>query len=636
MLEAGSYYRLVVHTELGVDILPGVDTGDNPFVPLLEDLYAASLADIQDRPITYVQEAYFQTDAPPEALKPYVKWTSPEHQAVGIFRDNDLAVRFRRPHLDQMYTEDSAYPLRIEIRDTEGNLVPGYETVWSTAGSATLLPDERRWLEHVGQQPDDPSEPWPHDDVLEARRAAWLRDDFQDPSLRQWTRVDEGTRGAAASSWTVAGGELRQTVAIFGGPVASEALEKPGTYQLGGEADWQDVAISCTLRSLQDGAIGLMFRYRDKDNYYRFSMDRASRYRRLVKLQNGRAALLHQEDDGFELGRPYEVEVRAISRTGGGVEIQVTVDGRPWPLIVDDTSPIYRGRIGLYCWRNPGARFSAVRVLDPATPTLRPNARYTLQIRTGQQTVLHETTFTTSAFGRFRDLVRTYGGQPVAVDAAAPSAGRLAKSLATSAALAKALRDWEAGQVQFRDELLKGGRTRMEELRLALRTARAENDEAFRALCDEVFAGSAVNAYQPLAPALEVYALQAAAAPAAFWLRSPQGLDLRLAAPADDDPDGLAVHTSVGRTALELAMLQTGGAWQPQVLRLAHDADGTQLLLLPPQETSAWAGGRYRLTLTYHRNQGDEALGIDHRHDRPVERRLGSDASEVVAIEWQV
>ncbi|MDQ3702238.1 MAG: hypothetical protein M3442_15155, partial [Chloroflexota bacterium] len=252
-----------------------------------------------------------------------------------------------------------------------------------------------------------------------------------------------------------------------------------------------------------------------------------------------------------------------------------------------------------------------------------------------QDTVLHETTFTTSAFKRFRDLVRSYDGPSTLLAVTPPSLARVSASLTSSAALAKALRDWEAGQVQFRDQLLKGGRARLEELRLALRTARSENDETFRTLCSEVFASSAVNVYQPLAPAVEVYTLQAADTPVAFWLRSPKGLDLRLAVPVGGvSDDGLAIHTSVGRTTLELTRLQSEGSWQPQELCLAHDANSTQVLLLPPQGTASWFGGRYRITLIYYRNRGDETRTIDHRHDRPVEKRLGSDAPELAALEW--
>lgn len=45
------------------------------------------------------------------------------------------------------------------------------------------------------------------------------------------------------------------------------------------------------LRSEAD-AIGVMARYRDPDNYYRFSMDRERRYRRPTKKAGGRVTVL--------------------------------------------------------------------------------------------------------------------------------------------------------------------------------------------------------------------------------------------------------------------------------------------------------------------------------------------------------
>ena len=631
VLAAASYYRLIVHTELGVDVLPGVDTDDNPFVPLLEDLYQASVADLPDGPISYVQEAYFQTDLPPATLMPYVAWTDPDHQAVDVFRENDLTVRFRRPYLHAMYSDDSPSRLRMEIQDVAGRIVPGYETVWSSARSATLLPDERRWLEHVGQDPDDPDGPWPPDATLEARRLLLLSEDFQDPALPRWTAVDDA-QGPPRSDWRVIDGELRQLSLIHGGRAEHDAIEKPGTYQLAGHADWPDMAISCTLRSSRGGTIGLMFRYRDRFNYYRFSMDDSGSYRRLVKFRNGTPILLHEERAGFDVNQPHELEIRCVNDSSGVVRIEVEMDGYPWPTVLDDSPPVRGSSIGLYCWRNPHAAFSAVHVIDADVEPLQPDSRYKVRV-VSQDVVLHETSFTTSTFNRFRDVVRSFGGPPTALSVSSPSPDLITGNLGTSVALARATRDWEAAGVEFRDQMLDGGRAGLEALRQVLRNARAENDETFRALCDDIFGGGTIDAYQPLAPVLQIYVLRSACTAVGLWLRSPRGLNLRLAVPADDSADGSTGHTQVGRTSLEFLRSQANTAWQPQALRMAHNTDGTQILLFPAEGSAAWPIGNYRLTFTYHRNHGDEEQILDHRHDRPVERRLGSDTPEIVHLD---
>ena len=63
--------------------------------------------------------------------------------------------------------------------------------------------------------------------------------------------------------------------------------EKIGTYILTGDASWADFLVASTLSSDPNGDIGVMFRYRNTDNYYRFSMNGNAGYRRLVKKVNG-------------------------------------------------------------------------------------------------------------------------------------------------------------------------------------------------------------------------------------------------------------------------------------------------------------------------------------------------------------
>ncbi|NIS81968.1 MAG: hypothetical protein GTO14_17565, partial [Anaerolineales bacterium] len=58
-------------------------------------------------------------------------------------------------------------------------------------------------------------------------------------------------------------------------------------------------------RSGDDDAIGLMFRYKDKDNYYRFSMDRERKYRRLVKKVGGKYSLLWNDAVQYQVDRDY-------------------------------------------------------------------------------------------------------------------------------------------------------------------------------------------------------------------------------------------------------------------------------------------------------------------------------------------
>jgi hypothetical protein len=67
------------------------------------------------------------------------------------------------------------------------------------------------------------------------------------------------------------------TAAVMDGNNDAHAKEWPADYR-----------ISVRLISnYSKGAIGVMFRYQDKNNYYHFSMDNNSRYWRLIKVVNG-------------------------------------------------------------------------------------------------------------------------------------------------------------------------------------------------------------------------------------------------------------------------------------------------------------------------------------------------------------
>ena len=103
--------------------------------------------------------------------------------------------------------------------------------------------------------------------------------------------------------------------------------------------------------------MGLVFRYRDDNNYYRFSMDHTNSYRRLVSVVAGTTTVLKQDDFAYELQKDYLVTIEAI-----GNSLRVYQNGM---LIFDVTDAAHaKGSIGMYCYDNAGARFSDVRVDD--------------------------------------------------------------------------------------------------------------------------------------------------------------------------------------------------------------------------------------------------------------------------------
>ncbi len=194
--------------------------------------------------------------------------------------------------------------------------------------------------------------------VQNATGTLLLSNDFS--SALTWTIFDEGTN-AAPSNWFVDSGVLRQTSNIYGGSIGAAGLPKPGTYvrPFPGNPGWTDYTFSARMKSTDDDGMGMMFRYQDDDNYYRFSMDSQRGYRRLVKKVAGVFTLLFEDTFSFVLGQWSQVEVVA-----GGDKIVIYIDGQLWNIAMDSDLP--DGQIGLYSWGNEGLSFDDVFVFEDA------------------------------------------------------------------------------------------------------------------------------------------------------------------------------------------------------------------------------------------------------------------------------
>jgi hypothetical protein len=85
-----------------------------------------------------------------------------------------------------------------------------------------------------------------------------------------------------------------------------------GTIALAGGTSWSDYRVTVRLHSDGDDAIGVVVRYVDGDNWYRFSMNRKRSYRRLVKCLNGSVSLLWEDDVRYTHGREYLLTIDVI------------------------------------------------------------------------------------------------------------------------------------------------------------------------------------------------------------------------------------------------------------------------------------------------------------------------------------
>jgi hypothetical protein len=118
--------------------------------------------------------------------------------------------------------------------------------------------------------------------------------------------------------------------------------------------------VTVKLQSMSNKSMGVMFRYRDDKNYYRFLWNRNPSFRRLEKVQNSAMTVLATDSVAYTTGQSYQVEILVE-----GPAIAVLVDGSP-VFFVTDTS-FSDGTIGLYSSSNPGTIFDDVTVTDFAT-----------------------------------------------------------------------------------------------------------------------------------------------------------------------------------------------------------------------------------------------------------------------------
>lgn len=183
-----------------------------------------------------------------------------------------------------------------------------------------------------------------------------LSQDFTAGSFAGWSFVDEGTI-SAPSKWRIVSGELAQQSNIRDGG-RTDDLPRLGTYLLYNDGlGWTDYKARFRMRSTDDDGLGMMFRYIDQDNWYRFSWDRQLQQRRLVKKAAGVYTLLAADNVPYALGQSYEVEIVAQ-----GSQLEVWVGGVR-VFQVEDTAH-RRGSVAFYSWQNNGAFFDNLVVED--------------------------------------------------------------------------------------------------------------------------------------------------------------------------------------------------------------------------------------------------------------------------------
>ena len=325
---------------------------------------------------------------PLNRLDSYVRGTIPRNGQHPYYRAYDMGIAFNQDYVELMY-KIAKQDLWIYLFDNDGQPVRdafgriiAFGNVWGKPEEIELTEEEEIyvWLMENSLCIDFDRNSIPKKDIhdysaqdrfllpqklYEARVIPLLlHETFESGGIEGWQIVDEG-KPLHSSKWEVTSDPsnssiqyLRQTRDVYKEGDCDPGMPLcRGTYAFY-EGDWTDYRVTAVLASGDDGAIGVMFRYQDENNYYRFSMDRKQKYRRLVKIESDTAYTLAEDEWTYKKGRTYTVTIEAVKGS-----ITVFIDGEP-VFNVTDRNPFSRGKIALYCRANLDARFYEVVVED--------------------------------------------------------------------------------------------------------------------------------------------------------------------------------------------------------------------------------------------------------------------------------
>jgi hypothetical protein len=191
-------------------------------------------------------------------------------------------------------------------------------------------------------------------------------DSFDNQQLLGWEGSDD-------MSWGAEQGALQ----AWQNSDSATATTQMETYIIAGNTEWDNYEYSVRVKTSEHNAAGVLFRYKDAGNYYRFTIDGQKGFVQIGKMVDGVYAVLQSKIHSFPLGRYVDLQVVAV-----GNAIVVSVDAMVVFDIIDTSLPA--GRIGLYSQGSEPVFFDDVVVgaslLDSFTIAVLPDTQaYTQQ-----------------------------------------------------------------------------------------------------------------------------------------------------------------------------------------------------------------------------------------------------------------
>jgi len=120
---------------------------------------------------------------------------------------------------------------------------------------------------------------------------------------------------------------------------------------------WTSYAISLKIKSSDADGIGVVWRFKDWDNYVWFYWTRQDAIRGISKLVGGQKTAFLRDVEPYAMNVWYDLSITVTKQT-----IMVAINGSRIYEYTDDTSSEVNGAVGLACFANQDCIFDNIRV----------------------------------------------------------------------------------------------------------------------------------------------------------------------------------------------------------------------------------------------------------------------------------
>ncbi len=163
--------------------------------------------------------------------------------------------------------------------------------------------------------------------------------DFENNQLNHWTVYDE--LPGEPSNWHIRRGYL-----IDDSDCGTKSNIR-GTHITTGDVKWRDYVATTTVSYTDDDYIGFLFRYQDKDNYYRLLISSQAQIVRLDKVLNGKTEILASYDDEEWPECTFTITIAALKDT-------LTIYLNDIKFFHVQDSQFRHGKVGFFTCSNAG------------------------------------------------------------------------------------------------------------------------------------------------------------------------------------------------------------------------------------------------------------------------------------------